>query len=456
MKLSSYVTKYNLNKHIAFYHSLKMIPVFLNLDEVSILNDYLKNKQITNLNKDLINLLRENFILIDESKDEEDIIKLVQSYVDAPYISLAYFVLTEQCNLACRYCFLGNDNPFSSKVTNFLMTIETAEKALEFFSFQTQQDISLFNDEKEIIFYGGEPLLNFETLKYIVNRSKYYQSNNKLSQNLKFSIITNGILLNEENINFFLKHNINVSISIDGPTFEDNHNRIFKNNKPIYYKLLEKLNLAKKMGLNFSLSITLTENIFKNLDNLFDFLENFNIDSICFNILLKNNNYKIDTTYYHNATEFIINFYKKAKFKGIYEERFMRKLQAFSKAKIYFSDCAATSGSQIVITPDGGVGLCQGCTETREYFLGNIYDKNLNIKNTPQILAWNKAIPIFKEACRNCPALGICGGGCPINAKKINNVESINSIDYSFCIHAKKILSFLIEELYSIVSKNNF
>ena len=56
----------------------------------------------------------------------------------------------------------------------------------------------------------------------------------------------------------------------------------------------------------------------------------------------------------------------------------MRKLKAFSKAQVYFSDCAATAGGQVVIAPNGQVGICHGCLHDKKYFVSNVDDKEFN------------------------------------------------------------------------------
>lgn len=448
MKISKYVTKYELGNYVAYYHSLRMKPVYLSKEEDSILVEALDKGLESNLSSQVKRSLKEYYILVD---NDEGILEFVQDHVAKPYICVAYFVLTEQCNLKCKYCFLGNGKDNLRKVTNYPMSKETANKALEFFCRQTQQDASQFMDEKEIIFYGGEPLLNFEVLKYVVMRSHYYQENGELTPNLKFSVITNGTLLDREKIQYFIEHNINVAISIDGASALANSSRIDKQGREIFNSLISKLVLAKKEGLNFGLSITLTENTINDLEGIINLVKTLNVRSVSFNILFKEQYTNHEKSFYVSATNFIIEFYKRTKNKGIYEDRIMRKIKAFVDGGIYFSDCAATSGNQIVITPDGNVGICHGCMENREYFIGNILDDSLIVEKNKDVLNWTKLIPIYKDECQTCPALGICGGGCPINSKKISQNHSILDIDKIFCIHAKKVLTFLIGELLRLM-----
>ena len=176
MIISKYVTKYEFSEYDAFYHSLRMKPVFLTKKESLELTSAIQEARMPNLTTEVLDSLKEYRILV---AHDDGVIEHVRNQVPMPYICLSYFVLSEQCNLACKYCFLGNSEVNAHKVTSYPMSFETADKALEFLGRQTEQDITQFEDEKEIIFYGGEPLLNFDTLKYVVERSRFYQKNDK-------------------------------------------------------------------------------------------------------------------------------------------------------------------------------------------------------------------------------------------------------------------------------------
>ena len=57
-------------------------------------------------------------------------------------------------------------------------------------------------------------------------------------------------------------------------------------------------------------------------------------------------------------------------------------------------------------------------------------------------IEWSQLTPVNHEECMECPALGICGGGCPINAMHLKPGNTIHSIDERFCVHSKKTLEF--------------
>lgn len=456
MKQSKFVKIYKVEDDYAYYHSVRMKPVYLRRSEHEKLQGILEGSTECKLSKELMDNLWKYKIIVNNEDEDEKLLEAVKQVLPKPYISLAYFVLSEQCNLACKYCFLGNGKiNTNSKATDYPMSKETADKAIRFFAAQTQMNKDYFDDNKEIIFYGGEPLINFETLKYVVERCKEYPLKGLLTPNLKFSMVTNGLLLDESKIDFLMKNDVNIAISVDGADEYANYGRVNKNGENVFSQLINNLNLVKNKKMPIALSITLTEHTLQDMDAIFKLLEKYSIKEISFNILYGTKEFKLNENYYNNATDFIIEFYKKAREIGIYEDRIMRKLKAFTNSELYLSDCAATSGSQIVITPDGAVGVCHGCMENREYFVADVCQVSVDLSVDKVFNEWSQLSPINNQECIKCEALGICGGGCPINAMKTTKDGNIHSIDMGFCIHSKKTLEFMINDLYRILISEN-
>ena len=208
--------------------------------------------------------------------------------------------------------------------------------------------------------------------------------------------------------------------------------------------------MIKEKQLEAGLSITLTEETIESVDKIVALLNDYGIRDISFNLLYSTRSYRVDEDYYQRATQFIIGFYKRARRLGIYEDRIMRKINAFVYSRLYLSDCAATSGSQIVVLPDGRVGICQGCIESKDYFFTDINDR-APLENNELMLEWSRLSPINKSECLTCEALGICGGGCPINARNNSSDGTIESTDKNFCVHARSVLRFMIEDLHNIL-----
>ena len=179
---------------------------------------------------------------------------------------------------------------------------------------------------------------------------------------------------------------------------------------------------------------------------LFDLIDKYQIKSMGFNILLTDSVYSVPEQYFIDVSQFIVDAFKIFRDKGIYEDRIMRKVNAFVEHKLHFQDCAAEGGNQLVVAPDGEVGLCHGYLSTRETFVTNVNDIDFDMTTDPVFLDWNKRTPFNMPQCENCMALGTCGGGCALNAKA--NGKSIWDLDERFCVHAKATIEFLIWDLF--------
>ena len=246
-------------------------------------------------------------------------------------------------------------------------------------------------------------------------------------------------------------HDVTVSISIDGVDRQSNSARIDKQGEPIFDRLIQKLSMIREKNFDVGLSITLTEETIASVDKIIALSNEYGINDISFNLLYSAPNYAVKEDYYRRAANFIIDFYKRARQLGIYEDRIMRKINAFVEGRLYLSDCAATSGSQIVVLPDGRVGLCQGCVESKDYFFTDVDDR-MPLETNEVMLEWSRLSPINKSECLKCEALGICGGGCPINARNNSADGTIDAVDKNFCVHARRTLRFMIDDLHSILT----
>ena len=105
--------------------------------------------------------------------------------------------------------------------------------------------------EFALSFYGGEPLLNFENIKRIVDFSKKLFNGWKLT----FSITTNGTLINNEIIDFLISNDFQILISIDGPKAIHDAKRIFPNGKGSFELIMNNLEKILKKDKQFYLSL---------------------------------------------------------------------------------------------------------------------------------------------------------------------------------------------------------
>ena len=460
--LSRFAHNFDLGESIAMYHSLRMKPVYLKKEQHENLQAWLASSLHCSVEdapetiKNEVLELVKNKILIQAEDEDERVLKYVKSKIPAPVVSVCYMILSEQCNLACKYCFLGNNNSHKrEKFSKENMSKEVADKALEFFIRQIELSGCDCEDNKpSIIFYGGEPLINFDTLEYVATRVNELKTQIDCIKNIELSVVTNGLLLDKEKILRLKDLGVGMAISIDGFTEESNSMRVDKDGKPTFSHILNILNECKELGVDISLSVTLSEETVKDPQSVFKLIDHYGVKGFGFNIMMSDENFVLPQKYNEEAAQFIIDSFVELRKRGVYEDRMMRKLKSFTEAQVYFADCAALSGGQIVVVPDGSVGICHACMSDRQYFVSNVNDVEFNAAKDPSFVEWAQLTPINEEECLSCEALGICGRGCPINAIYLKEGNTINSLDERFCVHAKKTLEFLISDLYRIVTSN--
>ena len=174
------------------------------------------NKQVE-INSSLYNELKSKHMLIDsDSAVAIDLLAAKYRTKLKPisnFTSLHMFVVTLRCDHTCPYCQVSRQ---TEDKKSFDMTPEIADKALDF-------TFSSPNPYIKIEFQGGESLLNFDLIKYIVNRAEMINENKK--RNLQFVIATNLSQINDEILDYCLKHGILISTSLDGPEELHNNNR---------------------------------------------------------------------------------------------------------------------------------------------------------------------------------------------------------------------------------------
>ena len=162
--------------------------------------------------------LKDRFFLYD-SEESVFVEKAMEAYRgNKQYIfngtCLHIFVLTNACNMCCVYCQAQD----SSQELKGIMDEDTARKAVEI-ALQSPEHYLTFE------FQGGEPLIHFEMLRFIVE----YSEARKNDKEIQYSLVTNTLLLTDEMIRFFKQYDISVSTSLDGHQPLHDHNRPMRN-----------------------------------------------------------------------------------------------------------------------------------------------------------------------------------------------------------------------------------
>ena len=147
--------------------------------------------------------------------------------------SLHIVVPTLRCNLTCIYCHASKRNATDK---GYDMNKNTAKKTVDFIFQSPSNSIT-------IEFQGGEPLLNFEIIKYIIDYAK--EKNKKIKKDLKFSLVTNLTLMTDERMKYLISEDIDICTSLDGPEFLHNKNRP-QNSYQLVSRWIKKINSEYK------------------------------------------------------------------------------------------------------------------------------------------------------------------------------------------------------------------
>ena len=150
--------------------------------------------------------------------------------------------VTRNCNMRCNYCFYSGLYKNIRTHQDKTMSIDTCKKTIDFFFEKAKCSPSV-----NIGFYGGEPLLNFNVIKEAIEHIKRQYGNKKVY----YSITTNGTLLTDEMVAFFINHNFKITISIDGPAEIHNHNRVFADGRGTYESVINNLICIKNRNTSF-------------------------------------------------------------------------------------------------------------------------------------------------------------------------------------------------------------
>lgn len=352
--------------------------------------------------------------------------------------------LVHDCNLRCTYCY-GAGGSFGGP--RDYMSEETAIKAIDFLLKQNPK-----NKKFSIIYFGGEPLLNFELLKKV---TKYCRDIEKRSdKSFSLGMTTNGTLVSEQVLQFCDDNNISISISIDGTKEVHDECRKCADGSGSFDKLIDNVNnLLRKRDGKATARITLTR---KNLA-LYDILngvENMGFKKVNVALVsvdensplnINQSDFPILREEYIKIAKDVLNKSKRKEYSAA--NIFYPYLKMFHKKQIMFYNCGA-GRHYLAVSPDGGLYLCHRFAGMDEYKLGDVEEGLIEGKQKDIINSYVDA----KNKCDICWARYICGGGCFYNS--VEKGGKINDAPEYYCDSYKDIFEIAIY-LYELIKESN-
>ena len=281
-------------------------------------------------------------------------------YIRPPGLETMYLIVTDCCNLDCKYCFINLNMPKDYRHT--VMSFDIGKEAVDMFFANLERNPQAYATRKKtILFYGGEPLINFTLIRQVVEymEATYKKELEDMGELFQMSIVTNGTLINEEMAAFMAaRRNFLVSISIDGT--EDVHDqcRRHANGRGSFAEAMKGYEVLRQAGKEtVAISTTIDEHNVDRLPDLLKLQKRHGFASVNMNPLTDTEKRSVSLDYMRVASKRILEYFELARQAGVYEDRMMRKLNAFKENRIHAYDCHAL-GSQLVVSPSGELGVC--------------------------------------------------------------------------------------------------
>lgn len=374
----------------------------------------LERVQVEDTVEEILSLKEEGMLFTEDVYEKYiDSFKNRETVVKALCLHIAH-----DCNLACKYCFAGEGEYHGKRA---LMSLEVGKKALDFLVKNSGNRVNL-----EVDFFGGEPLLNWQVVKDLVAYGRSLEEPNH--KKFRFTLTTNGILLDDEVLEFVNKEMSNVVLSIDGRKEIHDLMRPHRGGQGSYDEVVPKYKKAaeSRNQMNYYVRGTFTRN---NLDFAEDVKhladEGFEQISVEPVVARPEEDYALRMEdvpailreYDELALEYIRR--KKAG-KGFNFFHFMINLEGGPCVAKRLSGCG--SGTEyLAVTPWGDLYPCHQFVGQEEFLMGNVEDGIVRTDIRDQFKECNV---YAKDQCRDCFAKFYCSGGCAANA--YNNSGDIN------------------------------
>ncbi|MBN1187324.1 MAG: radical SAM protein [Bacteroidales bacterium] len=336
--------------------------------------------------------------------------------------------VTNQCNLACTYCFLGKPN--SQTILDGAIAKESICVVVEMCK-NLQRNLN-------ISYFGGEPTLEYDLVKelttFAINKDK----------SISFSITTNGTF-SEKWIPFFKDYNFKVSISMDALPDIQNKFRPFSNNNNSHDFVLSNIRKLLSISIIPKIRITVTKDSVLKMPAMVTYLAKIGIKQIHFEVVSISD--KISG--HHcvsrpNKVDFVNNLIESIQIAKslnvqITNSSFMR---LFNPAVNY-----CDGSNRLALNPDHSISSCIEVNNKGH----NLFDKFSckTILDKPEVAGFSTIEK--NEKCITCFAKFICGGGCP--SRNYYSNFNVKIPDEFNCYVTKQMVPFVINDIYNSIKR---
>ena len=336
------------------------------------------------------------------------------------------------CNLNCEYCFAGQGKYHGEDA---IMSFEVGKAALDFLVKNSGTRKNL-----EVDFFGGEPLVNFDVVKQLVAYARSIES--KTGKHFRFTLTTNGVLLDDDVIDFLNKEMNNVVLSLDGRKEINDAKRKRLDGTGSYDIIVPKFqNFVKKRGdKEYYMRGTFTRNNLDFTNDIFHMLDlGFKELSMEPVVSKPDTDYALreedlDTIY--EQYEILAKEMIKRRREGNPFTFYHYMIDLTGGPCIYKRITGCGSGTEyLAVTPNGDFYPCHQFVGDKKFLMGNVRDGITNTKLRDEFKLCNV---YSRKECENCWAKLYCSGGCAANS--YHTTGSINGVyEYGCKLFKKRI-----------------
>ncbi|HCI19035.1 MAG TPA: thioether cross-link-forming SCIFF peptide maturase [Lachnospiraceae bacterium] len=375
--------------------------------------DFVKAQQLPYTEEETAEAVEEILLLAQEGQlYTEDI---YENYIDSfknreTVVKALCLHIAHDCNLACRYCFAEEGEYHGRRA---IMSYEVGKKALDFLVANSGNRTNL-----EVDFFGGEPLMNWEVVKQLVAYGRSLEEEHH--KKFRFTITTNGVLLNDEILEFVNKEMGNMVLSIDGRKEVHDRMRPHRGGQGSYDEIVPKFKKAAESRgqMNYYVRGTYTHyntDFAKDVLHLADLgFKQISVEPV---VAPETEDYAIREedlpqllAQYDELAEEMIKRRKEGN--GFNFFHFMIDLEGGPCVAKRLSGCG--SGTEyLAVTPWGDLYPCHQFVGNEDFLMGNVDEGVLRTDIRDEFKQCNV---YAKEKCKDCFAKFYCSGGCAANS----------------------------------------
>ncbi|MGL4363534.1 MAG: thioether cross-link-forming SCIFF peptide maturase [Cellulosilyticaceae bacterium] len=414
-----------MDVHSGAVHILDDIAYAIVEDVISCTKEEVIEKHSVNYDKDVLSEAIDELLQLKEEGmlDTPDSYEnLVPAFLNRkPVVKALCLHVAHDCNLKCKYCFAGEGEYHGARG---MMSLEVGKAAIDFLVENSGNRKNI-----EVDFFGGEPLMNFEVVKGVVDYAQSIEE--QVNKNFRFTMTTNGVLLSDEIIDYLNKTMYNVVLSLDGRKEVNDYMRPTSNGKGSYDVIVPKFKklVEKRGGKQYYIRGTFTHH---NLDFAEDVIhmadQGFNevsaepvVAPLTMDYALQPEDIqKLCAEYERLAKEML----KRSKETGECFNFFHFMVDLTGGPCVHKRLAGCGSGSEyLAATPDGKLYPCHQFAGMEEFEMGDVWK---GVTNTAKRCEFEKCNVYSKPQCKECWAKFFCSGGCAANAYHFHgNIDEI-------------------------------